>query len=117
MRRQKHRHGSHGGLLDSGLPDPGGPRISCPVGQCPADQKCGGAENRRAGLPVDSALAHVWIAAGFLSSRGSLLRLAHLSSLSGRTDWCPEHSMPTYAEGSATNESPTGSGFKDRKSV
>src|SRR5436190_21346770 len=112
MRSQKHRHGSHWSLLDCRLPDTRRTRICRDVSQCPSDQKCSGTKNRHPGLPVDSAVAHLWIVARFLSPQGSLLRLAHLSSLSRRIDRCPEHSMPAYAKSSTADECATASGIE-----
>src|SRR6476660_1543628 len=104
MRSHQRGHGSDGSLLDSPLPDIGTSRLSGRAGQRPADQKCGWTKERRPGLPVDSALAYLWVAARLLSAGGPLLRVAHLPSLPGRIGERAKHPMPAPAEGPSADE-------------
>src|SRR5215471_11091314 len=71
----QHRgHGVHQRLLDTGVPDPGGPRHRGVPGQRTLPQKRSRSKERRFRLPMDSIPAFGWSAAGQLSSARSDLR-------------------------------------------
>ena len=106
VRRRERRHGVHRRILDSLIPDPGGPRISGLVGECPPRKKRSGQEDRCRGLPMAAVLACGRAASSLASAATGDLRYAlNLATpREPRTTGICSH--PAHAKGSRSDERP-----------